>query len=211
MYAVSLLRSVRQIEVHASQILEMRMLSGFETELRLLQTQSTLIDLAELLRSSTPLPADQHKSHVESAVMNILKHQYKTFSPAQEELRTEVIDTARQGAEIEYGGSWLFVPLGEDGAQAKNWNPVIKILQQRLPEIVSDFNQISHRIQTDGGEKRLNRSCKNILEMLEVLEYTLGRITATNGYVSHRTDHNQDKLLKSIEREITVLRGDTDA
>lgn len=211
MHAVSLLGSLRQIEINGKRLLEMRTFSRTETESRLSKTFSTLMDIAELLWASTPFPLTQHGRRVEMAILELLRGRYRELSADATEFDEETIDIARREAEIEVGDSWLVIPLGESDARGKNWQPVFDFTRSRVGDIIDDFERITERIRTSADTRQLVETCEDIVEMLDVLEYTIGRITATKGYVTYRTEHSQGELLDAIEKKTTALRGDTDA
>ncbi|MCQ4332339.1 hypothetical protein KM295_02315 [Natronomonas sp. F2-12] len=211
MYAVSLLGSVRRIEVHGVQLLEMRTFPSTEAEARLSETLTTLVDIAELLRCNAPFPLDRHTERGEAAVIELLGRRYEEPSAPPEAFEAENVEAVREEAAVETGDSWLLVPLGTDGASARNWQPVFDLLQRQVARLAGDFDRISERMRAGGSEGHLGETCECIVEMLEVLEYTLGRIKATSGYVSYRTEHDQGELLEAIERKTTALGGNTDA
>jgi hypothetical protein len=211
MYAVSLLGSVRRIEVNGVHLLEMRTFPRAETESRLSETLSALLDIAELLRANTPFALSHHAEQVEEAVLEVLTRRYEKPAATPSDFGDESLETAREKAGVETSDSWLFVPLGDEGIHAKNWQPVFGLLRRQVAGIVTDFERISKRLQANDGDRYLADTCDSIVEMLDVLEYALGRITATNDYVSYRTEHKQHELLEAIERQTTAFRGDTDA
>lgn len=211
MYAVSLLGSVRRIEITGINLLEMRTLPRTEAEFRLSETVSTLLDIAELLHANVPFPLTSHPEQVKQAVVEIITRRYERPSATPAEFGEESIETARKNAGVETGDSWLFIPLGDTGIPAKNWQPVFSFLRRQVERIATDFERIALRLRTTKGDRFLAETCDSIIEMLDVLEYSLGRISATKNYVSHRTDHKQHELLEAIEHQTSTFGGDTDA
>jgi len=88
---------------------------------------------------------------------------------------------------------------------------VFDLLQTQLDGIIDDFEQVSHRLRVSSAERVPARLCETVVEMLELLETTVARIIAEQGYVSFRTDHGQETLLETVDKQMTAFTGDTDA
>lgn len=211
MYAISLLGSTRRVERRGEQLLEMRTYSLADTEPKLLDAVVTLVDIAELLRSGSPFLPVQHTQEIETSLTELLQTQYEQPSVSPDECDQELLETVRQEAGIKAGKSWFFIPLEGTESHIKNWHSVFRFLQNRVQKIIEDFRRVSRRLLSGDSERRLLETCNNVVDMLEVFEYTLDRIMTANGYVSYQTDQDQRELLNAIERKATVLRGDTDA
>lgn len=211
MYAISLLGTVNSVERRGGQLLEMRTFDPTETDTLLSETATSLIDLAELLRVSTPFPLDRHDRRAEAAVGRILEEQYSLLSVLPEEFDDETLEIAERSAGVEFGDSWVLVPLDGSDSHGRNWGSVLRVIRSRVAEILSDFKRVLHRLRASDSEQELRATCDCVLEMLESLEYALDRIVATAGYVTHRTDHDQTELLDALERKAAVFSGDTDA
>lgn len=211
MYAISLLGSIRRIERRAAELLEMRTYVPTETEPKLSETVGTLVDIAELLRAAAHFPLVQHTKETERAVAGLLWTRYRRLSAGPDDLDEKLLETARREAGVETGESWFVVPLGESEAGAKNWQPVFGVIRDRVHGIIEDFRRIGRRLRSSDSAWRLVDLCDYVVEMLDTLMYTLGRITATKGYVTYRTDQEQEELLEAIDRQTIAFRSDTDA
>lgn len=211
MYAISLLGSTRRVERRGMQLLEMRTYPPTDTESKLLDAVVTLVDIAELLRAGSPFPPVQHTQKIQTFLTELLQTRYEQPSVGPDECSEEVFETVRQEVGIEVGKSCFFIPLEGTETHTKNWHSVFSFLRSRVQKIIEDFRRIGRRLESGDSERRLVETCDNVVEMLEVFEYTLDRIMTTNRYVSYRTDQNQRELLDAIEQKATAIRGDTDA
>lgn len=211
MHAGSLLGSVSTIEAHGRYLLEKNVLGGWDIEPRLQRVLTILTDIAELLNSSRLGRLAQHPEPVEQSVQRILVALYRNASVRADDVTRQTAETAKRSAGVVSRGSWLVVPLGQREPTNGNWLPVFDLLQTQLDGIIDDFEQVAHRLRVSSAERVPARLCETVVEMLELLETTVARIIAEQGYVSFRTDHGQETLLETVDQQMTAFTGDTDA
>lgn len=210
MHAGSLLGSVSSIEAHGRHLIGKNVLTG-DIEPRLHQILATLTDIAELLDSSRLQRLENHSERVAKTVQRILIGLYENGSVRNSDVCPETVDTAKRSAGISCIDGWLVVPLSSDPPGNKNWLPVFDVLQTRLDRIIDDFEQLASRLQPLSEQHAGAQLCQTVLGMLNVLETTIARIVAEQGYVTHRTDHGQETLLETVGEQMTAFTGDTDA
>lgn len=211
MHAGSLLGSVSAIEAQGQLLLEKNVLDGWDIEPRFQRLLTILTDIAELLNSSSLGRLAQHPEPVEKSVQQILAALYRNASVRADDVSRQTAETAKRSAGVFSRGSWLVVPLGASEPTNRNWLPVFELLQTQLEGIIDDFGQVAHRLRVSSAQRVLKRLCQTALEMLELLQTTVARIVAENGYVSYRTDHGQEMLLETVDKQMTAFTGDTDA
>lgn len=211
MYAMSLLGSVRHVERHGAQLLELQTITGRETEARLLDAMEALVDLAELLRATAPFPLAQHGQRVENVVSRFLQAQYEQPSPSPEAIDDACLETGRAEAAITTGESWFVVPLGSRGPRAKNWGPLLDLVQRQTSELLEMYERVAGRIKSAGASQRLVDACHTVIEMIDTLATAVGQIVATTGYVTYRADDDGSSLLDAIKQKTAAFTGDTDA
>lgn len=211
MHAGSLLGSVSAIEADGRYLLEKNVLGGWEIEPRLQRILTILTDIAELLNSYRLGHLAQHPKPVEQSVQRILVRLYENASVHVDDVTQDTAETAKRAAGVISRDSWLFVPLGASEPTNRNWLPVFELVQTQLDNIIDDFGQVAHRLRVSSAERVPTRLCQTVIEMLELLQTTVARIVAEQGYVSFRTDHDQEMLLETVDQQMTAFTGDTDA
>lgn len=211
MHAGSLLGSVSAIEAQGQHLLQRNVLGEWAIEPGFQRLLTILTDIAELLNSTNLGRLAQHPETVEKSVQQILAALYRNASVRSDDVSQQTVETAKRSAGVFSRDSWLVVPLGASEPTNRNWLPVFELLQTQLEGIIEDFGQVAHRLRVSSAPRVLNRLCQTVLEMLELLETTVARIVAENGYVSYRTNHGQETLLETVDQQMTTFTGDTDA
>lgn len=211
MFAVSLLGSIKNIEVQAERLIKMRTLATEETQDILTEVLLTLTDIAELLYSHRPFQLVKHAEQTESAVRHIFNEVYENETASLHHFENGAVQTASEGAGAVIRGSYLFLPLGSTEPAIKNWWTVFDVLGERLKKVVEDFEQIAQRLHASGTVEMESTICESALEMIVVLQQAIARITTTREYVEHRAEQNQNALLEAVEQQTATFTGDTDA
>ncbi len=235
MYADSLLQDVRLVERQGNRLLKLRAFSGPEPRCRVDVTMISLLDLAEQLRASAPLPLQEnqaepmcietgdcpnggHHKHAEADPLNknglvsrLIETSYEHGPPMVDRLDPETVNRIETANRIETVDSQVVVPLSASAPYAQNWQPVLAVVLSRLEAALKDFRRLSRRARSDATDRLLATGLEGIVDMLEVFLLVIRRANAESRYVNSRTDHHQDELLSKVADATTQLRSDENA
>lgn len=211
MYAVSLVGTVAQVDAGAQELLELRSFAEGTPTTTFRDAQQMLCEVAELLDSHRPFRLDRHDERVGAAVRRVVEAAYERGQASRAAVDSEAVSVARDGAGLVVNDGWLFLPLGRADPICRNWRSVFEVLSDRLEALSDRYSQLARRLRNSGEPASHRRACETVREMLDVLQYSLERLTTVRDYVTRRTDHDQTELLETAKRQMTAFSGDTDA
>lgn len=179
MYASSLLQGIRHVDEQGDRLLSLRTLSGVEPSERLDAAIGTLLDLAELFRSSAPFPPrvereteptvgadspgvptnrnrsgeteddDTRRTAPTDLVRRVLELEYEHGAVTVEQLPAPFEDLVPELDRFETVQSYVFVPLASVGPHARNWPPTIAAILETADDVLADFRRLSRRVRAD--------------------------------------------------------------
>lgn len=195
MYAGSFLGGVRDVERRIDEILATTTLVGESLAWRhAIAVRATLLDLAELLEASAPIPIDADTG--DRSIRPVLDARYRLgpCSPARlnECLPDGEATVERLSADdrIEVVDSWVMIPLNR---ATRNWPAVISLLKVVYEEVACDARRIHHRVLADGASEddALAQAWDGLVGMVEVLVNLLANLSGYGQYID-KHDRNDD-------------------